>query len=149
MPAEHFSRTNNLLSLAFVLFLSHSIIFRASFWCVVSLPLFGKTRTILPPKQTHQAAFSPAHTQVSIRLSIEKTLSISLSLSQSVVVCPFLVFSGRYIHTLYSSSSLVVWRSKSARGKIIVGETIRFFRDSFRARVSSVTLSWKRVDWRR
>ena len=50
---------------------------------------------------------------------------------------------------LYSSSSLVVWRSKSARGKIIVGETIRFFRDSFRARVSSVTLSWKRVDWKR
>ena len=131
------------LSLPFVLFLTHSIIFRP-FWWVVSLPLFGKTRNIIPPKETHPAAFSPAYTRQVRDFPSRKRLFLSLSLVQSVV-CPFLVFSGRYIYFIYSSSSLVVWRSKRARGKNqLIGETIRFFRYSFRARFSSV----KRFDWR-
>lgn len=64
----------------FVLFLGQGSIrsFFASFWCVVSLPLFGETRNIIPPKETHPAAFSPAHTQVS-ETSYQENAYFSLS----------------------------------------------------------------------
>ncbi len=88
------------LSLAFVLFLGQGSIrsFFASFWCVVSLPLFGETRNIIPPKETHPSVFSPAYTLQVRDFLPRKRLFLSLSLVRSVVY-PFLVFSGRNIYS--------------------------------------------------
>ena len=94
------------LSLAFVLFLGSIRSFFASFWCVVSLPLFFETRNIIPPKETHQV-FSPAYTLQVRDFLPRKRLFLSLSLARSVVY-PFLVFSGRLYILSRSSSSLVV-----------------------------------------
>lgn len=85
----------------FVLFLGQGSIrsFFASFWCVVSpLPLFGETRNIIPPKETHPSVFSPAYTLQVRDFLPRKRLFLSLSLVRSVVY-PFLVFSGRYIYS--------------------------------------------------
>lgn len=96
------------LSLAFVLFLGSIRSFFASFWCVVSpLPLFGETRNIIPPKETHPSVFSPAYTLQVRDFLPRKRLFLSLSLARSVVY-PFLVFSGRLYILSRSSSSLVV-----------------------------------------
>ena len=86
------------LSLAFVLFLGSIRSFFASFCCVVSLPLFGETRNIIPPKETHPSVFSPAYTLQVRDFLPRKRLFLSLSLVRSVVY-PFLVFSGRNIYS--------------------------------------------------
>lgn len=93
----------------FVLFLGQGSIrsFFASFCCVVSLPLFGETRNIIPPKETHPSVFSPAYTLQVRDFLPRKRLFLSLSLARSVVY-PFLVFSGRLYILSRSSSSLVV-----------------------------------------
>jgi hypothetical protein len=75
---------------------------------VVSLPLFGETRNIIPPKETHPSVFSPAYTLQVRDFLPRKRLFLSLSLARSVVY-PFLVFSGRLYILSRSSSSLVVW----------------------------------------
>ena len=83
----------------FVLFLGqagkHSIIFRL-FLVRGFLPLFGETRNIIPPKETHPSVFSPAYTLQVRDFLPRKRLFLSLSLVRSVVYS-FLVFSGRYI----------------------------------------------------
>ena len=119
----------------FVLFLGQGSIrsFFASFWCVVSPPLFGETRNIIPPKETHPSVFSPAYTLQVRDFLPRKRLFLSLSLARSVVY-PFLVFSGRYIYSHILLLLSLCGRSKRARTskKIISsGETIRFFRYSF------------------
>ena len=88
------------LSLAFVLFLGSIRSFFASFWCVVSLPLFGQLgrQGILFPKETHPSVFSPAYTLQVRDFLPRKRLFLSLSLARSVVY-PFLVFSGRNIYS--------------------------------------------------
>lgn len=66
------------LSLAFVLFLGSIRSFFASFWCVVSLPLFGETRNIIPPKETHRQCF-PLHTRFKSETSYRENAYFSLS----------------------------------------------------------------------
>lgn len=66
------------LSLAFVLFLGSIRSFFASFWCVVSLPLFGETRNIIPPKETHRQCF-PLHTRFKSETSYQENAYFSLS----------------------------------------------------------------------
>ena len=110
--------------------------FSSLFWCVVSLPLFAledKTRNIIPPKETHPAAFSPAHTLQVRDFSPRKRLFLSHTLVRSVVY-PFLVFSGRYI---YSHILLLLSLFGDPRERVRVeksshrGDEIRFFRYSF------------------
>ena len=91
------------LSLAFVLFLGQGSIrsFFASFWCVVSLPLFGqlgRQGILFPQKKPIPSVFSPAYTLQVRDFLPRKRLFLSLSLVRSVVY-PFLVFSGRNIYS--------------------------------------------------
>ena len=113
--------------------------FSSLFWCVVSLPLFAledKTRNIIPPKETHPAAFSPAYTLQVRDFPSRKRLFLSHTFVQSVV-CPFLVFSGRYIYSIYSSSSLSLFGDPRERvGKIISSGRRSVFLDTLSARVS-------------
>ena len=64
----------------FVLFLGQGSIrsFFASFWCVVSPPLFGETRNIIPPKETHRQCF-PLHTRFKSETSYQENAYFSLS----------------------------------------------------------------------
>lgn len=77
------------LSLAFVLFLGSIRSFFASFWCVVSLPLFGETRNIIPPKETHRQCF-PLHTRFKSETSYQENAYFSLSHSCGAL---FILFS--------------------------------------------------------
>ena len=79
------------------------------------LPLFGKTRNIIPPKQTPQAAFSPAHSQ---DFPSRKLFSLSLSLFRRALFVPsFLVFSGRYIYIYILLLSLFGSPRKTTRAR--------------------------------
>ena len=111
------------------------------------LPLFGKTRNIIPPKQTPQAAFSPAHSQ---DFPSRKLFSLSLSLSFAER-CLFLPFSflaeDIYIYIFFFSRCLDLPERRRERvGKIIIGETIRFFRYSFRAFIFRETLQFEKPE---
>ena len=84
----------------FVLFLGQGSVrsFFASFWCVVSLPLFWGDEEYYSPKRNPSSVFSPAYTLQVRDFLPRKRLFLSLSLARSVVY-PFLVFSGRYIYS--------------------------------------------------
>ena len=85
----------------FVLFLGQGSVrsFFASFWCVVSLPLFWGDEEYYSPKRNPSVSLFPCTHASSPRLLTKKTpISLSLSLVRSVVY-PFLVFSGRYIYS--------------------------------------------------
>jgi|TARA_B100001142_G_scaffold3987_1_gene4122 hypothetical protein len=111
--------------------------FSSLFWCVVSLPLFAledKTRNIIPPKETHPAAFSPAHTLQVRDFSPRKRLFLSLTHSCGALFALFSFLA----EDISRSSSFVVWISKkqSARRKIISSGRRSVFLDTLSARVS-------------
>jgi hypothetical protein len=86
------------LSLAFVLFLGSIRSFFASFCCVVSLPLFGETRNIIPPKETHRQCF-PLHTRFKSETSYQENAYFSLSHLRGAL-CILFSFLAEDIYTL-------------------------------------------------
>ena len=133
-------------SLAFVLFLStHSIIFRL-FWCVVSSLCLGRQGILFPQNKPLRQPFP---------LRIHKTfhrenssLSLSLSFAERCLFLPFsFLAEDIYIYIFFFSRCLDLPERRRERvGKIIIGETIRFFRYSFRAFIFRETLQFEKPE---
>ena len=86
------------LSLAFVLFLGSIRSFFASFCCVVSLPLFGETRNISPPKETQRQCF-PLHTRFKSETSYRENAYFSLSHLRGALCILFSFLAEDYIYS--------------------------------------------------
>ena len=106
------------LSLAFVLFLGSIRSFFASFWCVVSLPLFGETRNInlFPQKKPIRQCF-PLHTRFKSETSYRENAYFSLSHLRGAL-CILFSFLAEDIYTLTFFFFSRCLRSKRARSRV-------------------------------
>lgn len=107
------------LSLAFVLFLGSIRSFFASFWCVVSLPLFGqlgRQGILFPQKKPIRQCF-PLHTRFKSETSYRENAYFSLSHLRGAL---FILFSflAEDIYTLTFFFFSRCWRSKRARSRV-------------------------------
>ena len=130
-------------SLSLSLLLSFFFLRVRSFFVFFGAWFPSQTRNIIPQKKPIRQPF-PLHTRFKSETFHRENAYFSLTHScrASFALFSFLA-EDIYIFFFFS---LVVWRSKRARRKNhLIGETIRFFRYSFRARFSS---SVKRFDWR-
>ena len=140
------------LSLAFVLFLGSIRSFFASFWCVVSLPLFGqlgRQGILFPQKKPIRQCF-PLHTRFKSETSYRENAYFSLSHSRGALCILFSFLAEDYIysHVLLLLSLLEIQESAYTSKKINSSGRRSVFLDTLSfARFSS---SAKRFfNWRR